>query len=710
MVRNELNFLRKNKLLVVVMAVILLIPAIYAGMFLSSMWDPYGDISKLPVAVVNQDVSVDYQDKTLSVGDSLETSLENSDAMDFHVTDEVTAENGLKNGTYYMVITIPEDFSENASTMMDANPKKMKLQYATNPGYNYISSKLSESAIKEIKANIMAEVTETYTKAVFASIAEMGDGFSNAADGTGELLSGMNTLNDGAATLTDNLGVLASSSTALQEGSAALENGVEAYLDGVAKVDGGLHTLSGGMDALADGTNQLLSGSQTLLTGVNTMKNQIDNSLTNEKVAQIKTASSSLLAMNDSIQKLNAAVNGDGTEANKGIGAAGSAEQMAALQAMVQQLAAASSQLLPASSNAMDSLLSGMQNVQKGLGQTMQADGQAGILEGVSQLNAGIESLNAGIAGESGLQSGVQELKAGSAQLVEKGNELKTGAGQLSDGTAQLSDGADALAKGSADLQDGITSLMDGTTTLDMALMDGADQVAGNAVTDTNIDMFVTPLTAEETQVTSVENNGHAMAAYMMSVGLWVGCLAFCLMYPLVEYHEKLNNGLAWFASKAVIVYPTAIIMGIVLYFILHLVNGFQPVQTGKTILVSVIAAICFMSIMYFFNAMLGKVGSFFMLVFMVLQLAGSAGTYPIEISGSFAASIHKYVPFTYTVTAFRSAISGGAGIGRELGVLIALTVIFTLLTAVLFWYRANRIKAGKTILYTWIEEHTMGA
>lgn len=64
----------------------------------------------------------------------------------------------------------------------------------------------------------MAEVTKTYTKAVFASIAEMGDGFSNAADGTGELLSGMNTLNDGAATLTDNLGVLASSSTTLQDG------------------------------------------------------------------------------------------------------------------------------------------------------------------------------------------------------------------------------------------------------------------------------------------------------------------------------------------------------------------------------------------------------------------------------------------------------------------------------------------------------------
>lgn len=826
MIGNELKFLTRNKLLVFVMAVILLIPSIYAGMFLSSMWDPYGDISKLPVAVVNHDVAVDYNGKTLSVGDSLEKSLESSTAMDFHVTDEVTAENGLKNGEYYMVITIPENFSKNATTMMDANPEKMVLQYETNPGYNYISSKLSESAIKEIKSSIMAEVTTTYTKAVFDGITQMRDGFSQAADGTGQLLSGMNSLNDGAVTLTDNLGVLAASSITLQEGSAALEEGIGAYLDGVGMVDGGLNTLSGGVDRLADGTGQLLSGSQALLAGVNTMKSQIDNSLTDETVSQIDTASTLLFVLNDNIQKLNEAVNGNGTEENKGIdisaigasaqsagaqlqtaggslntaalslvgnyaatgqesdlggsaqkviaaygtlaglyqdttltdaqraqilkammvlydandqikentafddivdavtsikNACGSiqgagnelsglaqsdmADQVTVLQGSVQQLAAASGQLLPAASNAMTSMLSGMRGVQKALGQTMQTDGQTGIAEGVAQLNAGIESLNVGIVGENGLQSGVRELQTGSMQLVEKGNALKSGAGELSGGISQLSDGADALAKGSIDLQDGIMALIDGTGTLDTALNNGVNQVEGNSVTDANIDMFVTPLVTEETQVTTVTNNGHAMAAYMMSVGLWVGCLAFCLMYPLVNYHDKLKNGFAWFASKAVIVYPTAVIMGIVLYFILHIANGFQPVQTGNTILVSVASAICFMSIMYFFNALLGKVGSFFMLVFMVLQLAGSAGTYPIEISGGFAAAIHRYVPFTYTVNAFRSAISGGAGFERELAVLIVLTVVFVLLTIGLFCYRANRIKAGKAIFYTWIEE-----
>lgn len=127
------------------------------------------------------------------------------------------------------------------------------------------------------------------------------------------------------------------------------------------------------------------------------------------------------------------------------------------------------------------------------------------------------------------------------------------------------------LANGSKDLQAGITAVSDGITVLNTSLNDGADKVSKNAVTDNNIDMFVNPLSIEETQVTTVKNNGHAMAAYMMSVGLWVWCLAFCLMYPLVEYHDKLKNGFSWFMSKAVILYPTAVIMAVVLYFFIKI-------------------------------------------------------------------------------------------------------------------------------------------
>ena len=83
------------------------------------------------------------------------------------------------------------------------------------------------------------------------------------------------------------------------------------------------------------------------------------------------------------------------------------------------------------------------------------------------------------------------------------------------------------------------------------------------------------------------------------------------------------------------------------------------------------------------------------MLVFMVVQLAGSAGTYPVEISPSFVAKIHYYLPFTYTVNAFRSTICGGESIRQAVIVLIGLTIIFSILTILQFNHMARRKKIG---------------
>ena len=96
---------------------IVTIPSIYTAFFLGSMWDPYGKVENLPVAVVNNDQSVEYNDATLSVGEGLVENLKQNDSLAFNFVDNSTAERGLENGTYYMVITIPEDFSKNASTV-----------------------------------------------------------------------------------------------------------------------------------------------------------------------------------------------------------------------------------------------------------------------------------------------------------------------------------------------------------------------------------------------------------------------------------------------------------------------------------------------------------------------------------------------------------------------------------------------------------------
>ena len=278
MLKQEWKSLFHNKILLLVVIVIALIPAIYAGLFLASMWDPYGNVDKLPVAIVNEDEPAEYGDTTLTVGDQLVDNLKENDSLAFNFVDADVAKEGLKNGTYYMVITIPKNFSANAATVMDDQPEKMILNYETNPGTNYIASKLSETALGKIKTSIREEVTKTYTEAIFDQIGTAGDGMQEAADGAKKIKDGMDDASDGNKKITDNLKVLADSTLTFKEGSEELTEGLKSYTDGVAQVndgakqlDDGVSTLTASLPTLTNGVDRLNSGVKEYTDGVATL-------------------------------------------------------------------------------------------------------------------------------------------------------------------------------------------------------------------------------------------------------------------------------------------------------------------------------------------------------------------------------------------------------------------------------------------------------
>lgn len=783
MFKNELKSLWRNKLLIVIMAAIVLIPSIYAGFFLQSMWDPYGDLGNLPVAVVNKDQAVIYKDKELTVGDDLAESLEENDSMAFNVVDEDVALKGLENGTYYMVITIPSNFSENATTLMDENPQQMILSYKTNPGKNYISMKLSESAMKQVKANLTEEITRTYTESVFDSLVEVEDGFGEAVDGTEEMLDGEDQLVDGNKQITDNLVLLADGSNTLAEGTNTLYDGLTTYTDGVAQVNDGTKKLGNGVAQL---NTEAVGGAQKLATGANTLNNSIPTYTAG--VASAKAGSAQLVAKNTTLNGGMAQVAGgvstlsakSGSLYNGLVAAKAGVDQSAAgLDQVIAGLAVAAQSAAPAetvSGNAVQpqgadapnlsylyqslvAVRSGLTQVQTGLGSveaqgtllngayamnqglaTVDAglNGEAGLVNGVKAYTAGVSQLDAGLgtlcgyndalnggskqlaegasslavglgSGVSQLQDGANALIIGTDQLVANNPTLLDGVNQLSDGANEIADGAGQLAEGSKELGDGLGELQEGTNTLHDALADGKDEIASNEASEQNIDMFVAPVDIEEECITTVANNGHGMAAYMMSVGLWVAVLAFCLMYPLTEYHGEFKNGFFWWFSKAFVAAGTVVVMSTILMVCLSVFNGFEPESMLKTWLVAMIAGMTFMCIQYFFDVLLGKVGSFMMLIFMVLQLTGSAGTYPIEISGPLANALHAWMPFTYSVDAFRATISGGATPMSEVFVMLMISLVFTIFTIFLFDIRGHRIKQGKGMVLDWIEAHGLG-
>lgn len=857
MIKQEWAYLRKNKILLLVFLAIIAIPTIYTTLFLGSMWDPYGKVDHLPVAIVNEDKPVTYNDETLEVGNEMVDSLKDNESLDFHFVSSKEAKDGLKNGTYYMVITIPEDFSANASTVLDEHPRKMVLDYETNPGTNYIASKLSETALNKIRTSVADTVTKTYTETVFDQIVTVGEGMTEASDGAGQLADGAIQLADGNNTITTNLNVLANSSLTFKNGADTLHVGLKQYTDGVAQLnDGskelkdGLSTLNSGASALASGVSQLSSGSSSLAAGLNqytsgvstaqagadtldkssisltagvtALKTGIDtlvskNNALNQGVAAISNGLGNIISeidqMSASIPETTTEVSAqpiDTSSASANVSAVSDAlgtassnnqalisaiensslseEEKSSLKALANNtqtsIETASSNVsatkdsiseLPtstsssttttqsgsASSDALSTLkgkltfmknqiddeqtglasgiknyTDGVKKIQTGLdgdgtlanpglvngikaytngvstlntGLTTLNNNSSSLTSGVGQLNSGLTSLNKQTpvltSGVSQLSNGSAQLYAGTGKLTANSAALISGSSQLSDGAGKISDGAAALADGSSTLGDGISQVKDGADTLASSLADGADEVTSIHADEETTDMFSSPVEDNGSKLTNVKNNGHGMAPYMMSVALWVAGIAFSIMYPLTKYHDHLKSGFSWWASKASVLVILSIADALLMIGCLHFFNGFAPKEMGKTMLVASFASLAFMSIMYFFNAALGKVGSFLMLIYMVVQLAGSAGTYPVELSGSFVPSIHSFLPFTYTVDAFRSTIAGGTSIMPCMIMLILITVVFSVLTVLLFERRAHKIKAGKPTLTDLLEK-----
>ena len=771
MIKQEWKNILKNHWIQIVLVALILIPSIYTVVFLGSMWDPYGNSGDLPVAVVNKDKAVEYNDKKLDVGDQLVKKLKDNDSLDFHFVNSKEANKGLKDGDYYMVITIPSNFSKNATTLLDKNPKKMVLNYTTNPGTNYVASKMDDSAIAKIKAEVSASVTKTYAETIFTSIGTMSDGFAEASDGTQQLSDGMTQLEDGNKTISDNLKVLASSSLTFKDGTNTLTKGLKDYTNGVVTVNNGIYQLKTGVGTLgsatptlASGISQLDSGAQALSAGINKYTAGVSKALnegTSELVKNNDALNAGISALGDGLasaqagnskiaaglKQMGSAVSASDTQlksyitlittlqnsgndayvqlANKiltnglskeevtayGLNKFGVTDALPSSYQLVQTMSSSLSTMnaalnegtkdsegkivVPSLVNSIQAYTDGVSKVNNGLTELAEnndtlTSGATALADGTSKLNSNVPELTKGITA---LTSGVDQLATGTSTLVSNNATLMNGANQLSDGAGQISDGASKLAAGSDTLGDGIKSAADGVTTLNDALKSGAE---GSKIdsTDKTTDMVATPVETSHKEISKVENNGHAMAPYMMSVGLYVTCLAFALMYPIRHGIKKAENAWKYWASKATVMYTVSTLAAIVMVTALRLINGFEPVNLGLTYLLAILVSAAFMSLVMLLSLTTGFIGDFLLLVFMIVNLGGSAGTYPLDTGPAIYKAIHKFVPYTYSVDGFRKTISMTApSISVEIAVFAGILIVCSLLTVVYFKYKNKEDK-----------------
>ena len=372
---KEWKAIFKKPTFIIVMIGISLIPALYNIIFLSSMWDPYGQLSDLPVAVVNNDKEASYNGNTMAIGKDMVSNLKENKTLDFHFVDEEEGKKGLEDGDYYMVVTLPSDLSEKAASILTDHPEQMQIDYQTSSGHSFIASKMSDSAMTQLKQNVSTNVTETYTKALFNKMVELKDGMSQAASGSEKLTDGANQLVAGSQTLTTNLHSLADSSLTFSNGTEQFTKGLSSYVSGVEQLhlglgnfNSGLVTYTGAVSQLDSGLGQLSSKSPELVGGVNQLYTGVE--------AYTGGVSQLNAGLNQFSSGVSAYTNGVG---NIAIGANQLSNQSATLRMGMEQLSEGIQQL----SSKLDA-------------SSEQKDQIAQLSSGLNQLNQAIQNIDVG--------------------------------------------------------------------------------------------------------------------------------------------------------------------------------------------------------------------------------------------------------------------------------------------------------------------------
>lgn len=601
--------------------VILFMPLLYGALYLWAFWNPFGNVDKLPVAVVNLDKGYVQDGDRIQAGDQVVTGLIDSKQLDLHKVSEKDAADGLRHGHYSFTVTIPADFSESIASAASGDPRQAQLIFTYNDANNYLSSVIGQDAAEEVINQVTAQVSEqVFTTAIKGIKGELPK-IRQAAAGVEQLNTGMGELNSGAKELASGL-------VSAKTGSASLASAIDEL---VGVVD----------DAIGQVEK---AASHSGLTG-----------------KELRTIVARISANTDVIAK----------DLDKVAAAQADAEKK--LQAVIDDLKASGDETQQEIAKRLEAVQQAVQNAR--LGKEVNALFKE-IHADVDKLAAELGNTNSRVnvilrAVEDG------SINSDLAQVTAKANELKSGADELASGLVKLSDGANKIAANTPKLYAGTTELEDGVKSATALIPNFDSTQQGNF-----IKTLADPVVMKEITHNEAKTFAYGFAPFFFGLALFVGgIIAWMLFTPLQS--RPLAQGLGSFRTVLASYAPTlfvGILQATILYLVVGLALGMEYANPVGTYFFMLLMVAMFMAMIQMFNAVFGPaVGRVLTLAFLMVQLTSAGGIYPVPVTSLPFQYIHWLDPMTATVTGLRFLILGGADyrLWVATGTIALLTVVF---------------------------------
>ena len=652
----------KNVIGIIVLMGLVLVPPMYAWFNIAGSWDPYGHTEGLKVAVANEDAGYesDLTPVDINMGDAVVSSLRADDSFDWVFVSEDEAVEGIRSGRYYAAIVIPEGFSADMMTLFSPDVTHSEITYYTNEKENPIAPRITEKGAASVQDSVRVKFTETVDKAALSLASDLvsyldGDQVStyavrmdgHMADAARDMRSAEGDMRAFSSLMTAASGLSDASASMLSSSKDASSGAVSSITDAASGLSDASDSFDAATGAVQGALAQSLAGFDGLDAEVTSALDDVQGR-SSDASAILRSAAQEAEDSRVAYESVRDAVAAADT----------SGEAMAAIDRVIAELAALQQNL----GDAADALDAGTSDASAQIDTVRSsiADAKASIsdVSGSDDLRKSLDALTASLGDISTKSSTV------ASDLADVAGSLSRNAGSLS---SRLSDAASSLDDAADKLDDTASYLDESREKLAAALASGnLDEVRTilNGGSDALAEYLALPVLVDRQAVYGVANNGSAMAPFYTVLSLWVGAIILAAMMRTRIADRRLSElGMPSPAARyfgrfgifSLLSFGQALLVCLGDLFVLQI----QCVHPVLFVIAGIVAGQVFMLMMYTLTAMFNEVGKAVAVILLVMQVAGSGGTFPIEMTGPFFQAVYPFLPFTHGMNAMAACVAG---------------------------------------------------
>ncbi len=651
----------RNSAAAIIIIGLAFLPSLYAWFNIKASWDPYGQTSSLAIAVVNNDEGAELRGTTIKIGDEIITSLKENRKIGWVFVENKQAIDGVKHGDYYASITIPADFSARMATVLSDNLQQAELDYAVNEKINAVAPKIAQKGASGIIEEVRASFVKTANETIFRVFNQIGVELEANQPAIEQVRSTVFKLE---ALIPQINKAVALASSDIEKSKKIVYN-IQAEMTKAAQLakDGEAFTKQLGSffdqsSAALDNAGPLVKQDLQLLLEAAEATAQLttllqdetlDPAIVQSTLALAERRLSSAVRVTDGMVKLLESLN-DLTNNKLLADAIGRLKpvsgQFQQQLELVQHILAAAEKGEQPAQTLIDHLNTLSNNAAEALNDVLSRYD--------SELLPRIK------------QAAEQATKAASTAqsiLTEASNAIPGAISIVNDAAKGLSIGGRELAKIQASLPETEQRIKAFAQRIRELEKEGnLDELVDLLKNDAEREsaFFAEPVVLKENRLYPIPNYGSAMSPFFTTLSLWVGALLLVSLLS-VDVHSKGNDYLSYqiYLGRYLTFLTIAIVQSLLVTLgDIWLLKAYvaDPIWF---VLFGILLSTLFMLIVYTLVSVFGNVGKAMAIVLLVLQLAGSGGTFPIQVTPPFFQAIHPFLPFTYAISMMREAVGG---------------------------------------------------